>query len=115
MMYAMRYVASEREEVMRCEVRALVVPDVHQRLWNAESAGCGKRVSIRTNTIRLYTIQINACTGRASLSYLTGAQRVFLRIYNEKRVRVGRQAGDAQDERRKTVMGISLDTSFRSD
>ena len=38
-MYAMRYVASEREEVMRCEVRALVVLDVHQRLWNAESAG----------------------------------------------------------------------------
>ena len=28
---------------------------------------------------------------------------------------VGRQAGDAQGDRRETVMGISLDTSFRSD
>ena len=37
--YTMRYVGGERGEVMRCEVGALVVLNVHQRLWNAEDAG----------------------------------------------------------------------------
>ena len=37
--YTMRYAWGERGEVMRYEVGALVVPNVHQRLWNAEDAG----------------------------------------------------------------------------
>ena len=38
-MYVMRYVTNDRGGTIRREVWALVVLDVHQRLWNAECFG----------------------------------------------------------------------------